>query len=239
MKISKPELKAHQRACDLVDQHHRGESLHPDERRYILEHWNPAAEHNLGWIDAYFTPADLASEAMIERLSADRRPIHTLDLCAGTGRLARALLDCSDDYPHHITCFERCPEFVRVGQAAVPKATWICGDMDDLDRHLLPGCAADSRKQGVLLTVEGEKDGSCGFCTNPSCFKQRLALWTKDKWNAILPPEDMPVKVLTTWQLKGKPITLGDRGYPGSAVTDWFPRYDSARNCSPPCATPS
>lgn len=134
MKLSKPRLRKHAEACELVEQFHRtGKPLKQEDREFILDHWEPRAEHAISWIDAFFTPRPLAGAMMIETVNNFSRESACLDLCAGIGSLAYTHWKGSqwDEHAVHYTCLERNPNFVHVGQAVLPEAEWITGDVMD------------------------------------------------------------------------------------------------------------
>ncbi|QMV28967.1 hypothetical protein AP1_0260 [Aeromonas phage AP1] len=114
-KISKQALKLHNKAMDLV---HSDKVLSWDERRFILENYQEGATQMNGLAGAFFTPAMLARDAMIE-VNPDRS---VLDLCAGIGGLSFWL------YDNDITCVELNHEYFEVGKRVVPNANWIRGD---------------------------------------------------------------------------------------------------------------
>ncbi len=59
---------------------------------------------------------------------------HVVDICAGTGRLAYAVLAANGWQPQavQVTAVEFNPEFVRVGRRLLPEVEWILGDCYDL-----------------------------------------------------------------------------------------------------------
>src|SRR5690606_13034285 len=129
MKLSKQQAKLHQQAVALV---RSGRALTLDERALVLENFHEGAEHMNGLAGAFFTPPGLARDFAIEVPECRR----ILDLCAGIGALADA---CSHKV-QEIVCVERNANYVEIGRAAVPGATWICADVFDVDtyRHLGP-----------------------------------------------------------------------------------------------------
>jgi len=128
-KISKIDSKKHDEAEALVKASESRRLTLP-EREFVIENWNPAARHNIGKHSVFFTPMDMASALAIETGHLEAKRKHrVLDLCAGIGRLSWGVLN------HHslnrdnieLVCLELNPDFVRVGQAVLPEATWIQG----------------------------------------------------------------------------------------------------------------
>lgn len=132
-KITKMDTKQHEAAEALVKRAETtGELLSYEERCFVLDNWNPAANHNIGVNGVFFTPAGIACEAMIETMSSSAR---VLDLCAGIGRLAFEYIQHRtwDTPVKEMVCLEFNQEFVRVGKQVVPEATWVCGSMLDAE----------------------------------------------------------------------------------------------------------
>lgn len=130
-KLSKLLWKKHEKAVELVQSDH---DLTDAERLFVLQHWSPLAQQNVGVAGIYFTPLNLAYELMIE--VGDTKTV--LDMCAGTGRLAYACWQYNNKEPN-ITCIENNHEFVEVGKRVLPEAKWIHADAFDWhsyhDRH--------------------------------------------------------------------------------------------------------
>lgn len=190
-KLSKARIKTHHEACALVDRHHAGEKLTPDERDFIAWNWEPAAEHNIGWIDAFFTPEDMAQAMAIESLNfySDRH-YTILDLCAGIGRLSlahyqRHYYNVGNNGSLKYICLERNESFVRVGQAVFPQAEWIRADMEDAAK-LLAG-----RKINWFIT-------NPPFSKGTGYRAIEIAAQFCDMGTAILPPNYL------NWHLSGR-----------------------------------
>ncbi len=126
-RISKVQTKAHDKACELVD---NNQDLTLDDRIFILNNWNPMASHNVGKTATFFTPLALAKELQIETLNTTDKRV--LDLCAGIGALAFWALQWHYSNENlKIVCIEHNPEFVRVGKRVLPEALWLCKDAFD------------------------------------------------------------------------------------------------------------
>jgi predicted RNA methylase len=123
-KLTKPQIKAHKAACDLLTKDH----LTYDDKWQVLEDWQESATHINSAAGAFFTPNGLAQDFAIE--VAGRR---ILDLCAGIGKLAfmvqnRFLWASLDEQPE-ITCVEINPDYIAVGKKVLPEARWIEADV--------------------------------------------------------------------------------------------------------------
>jgi len=124
-KLSREQTRRHTESENLLHK----DKLTDDDIEYVLAHWHPAANHNVGTIGAFFTPPDLASDFRIE-LHGDK----ILDLCAGIGTLsyyARRWPYNKDRAPL-VTCIEVNPYFVEIGKKLLPEINWICGNAFDL-----------------------------------------------------------------------------------------------------------
>lgn len=124
--LSRSQAKLHREACLLVD---ADRDLDDEEKRFVLDHWQEAAnpEHCLD--GAYFTPLGLAGDMRIDVVGT-----RIVDLCAGIGHLSfacRNLLDhrWNGEHLREFVCVERNPEYVRIGMRIMPEATWICADV--------------------------------------------------------------------------------------------------------------
>ena len=123
MKIPKREI-AKQR--ELYNKILTGTTFTDDFIDQVYEEFNPAIVDNLSENGVYFTPPDLAFDAM---LFAPRRG-HILDLCSGIGMLSYALKirDNYDKSIQSITAIEYNPKFVEIGKRILPDVRWINGD---------------------------------------------------------------------------------------------------------------
>lgn len=122
-KLSRPILKKHQEACDLID---LDRPLTLDEREFVIENWQESAEHINSAAGAFFTPLGLAFDFALD-VGGGR----ILDLCAGIGALSYAAYwrgGRHGDRPK-ITCVELNPDYVRVGKRIMPEATWITANV--------------------------------------------------------------------------------------------------------------
>lgn len=132
MRLSRAQQEAHATAMALVDS---GRSLSEDEREQVLEDYREDAQHLNGRAGAFFTPLGLARDFALHVPDGAR----VLDLCAGIGRLSWAV-GFQDESPgpdgaSSIVCVEQNPDYVRVGKAVLPRATWICVDAFDVDAY--------------------------------------------------------------------------------------------------------
>ena len=125
-KLTKAEAAKHREACELL----KLDVLSYDQRLFVLEHWNEAAEHEISAAGAFFTPPSLANDFMIDIPTHGR----LVDICAGIGALSFAALHWHEyrrESVPQITCIELCPRYVEVGRKILPEATWICADALD------------------------------------------------------------------------------------------------------------
>lgn len=218
MKLSKARLKTHAQACALVDRHHdpEGAPLTDEDRRFIIDHWEPGAEHAISWIDAFFTPAPLAEAMMIETLNCHTRSVQVLDLCAGIGALSFAYHQRHrwDQYQPSLTCLERNPHFLRVGQATAPTAHWILGDMED-HATLLAGRRFDQ----LLTNPPFGKSGALAYRT------MEIGMTYCRYGTAILP------QTCLTWSYSGGSYTYRDFPNPKSQKWQDTTGLDLRMNC--------
>lgn len=125
-KLTKPQAKAHQKACDLLAQ----DRLSEDDAMFVLENWQESAKHINTIAGAFFTPIGLARDLSIEVNPGSR----IIDLCAGIGALS---FFCSGGWKQsEIVCVEINPEYAAVGMKIVPEARWIVGSVFDLPRDI-------------------------------------------------------------------------------------------------------
>lgn len=134
-KLTKIETKRHAEAQAMVDD---DRELTLPEREFVLDNWNPMANHNVGVAGAFFTPEGVADDMTVE--VQPERGKRIVDLCAGIGRLAYTCWRGSFGEAE-LVCVELNPEYVAVGRRVLPEATWICGDV--LDEATWEGVARD------------------------------------------------------------------------------------------------
>jgi predicted RNA methylase len=125
IKLSKQEARLHQDACKILEK----DVLAYDEKLFVLENWQEGAVHFNNLVGAFFTPQALASEFAIEMTGVNGTVI---DLCAGIGSLAFAVLQHNSLHPPKITCIEINSDYGAVGKKIVPEATWIVADVFNL-----------------------------------------------------------------------------------------------------------
>lgn len=128
-KLSKPQIKAHGRALELLAQ----DRLTEEEREFVFDNWQESANHVNSAAGAFFTPLDMAWTFELE-VGGSR----ILDLCAGIGVLSYAVYQrrcwASSEPMPQITCVEINPDYAAVGRKLLPEATWVIADaMSDLD----------------------------------------------------------------------------------------------------------
>lgn len=114
-KITKKQTEQHEKAAQLLWGMDR--RLKRGEVAFCLANWDPRADHKVVHNDAYFTPMPLALE-LARGVGGNGR--HVVDICAGIGHLAHAVL-CANDWQVKITAVEFNPEYVRVGQRLLPE----------------------------------------------------------------------------------------------------------------------
>jgi len=131
MKLTKSQIKAHQKACELL----KKDILTGDDKIFVIENWNEGAEHINSLMGAFFTPYNLARH--VEMTLAGGRAI---DLCAGIGILAFCYIE---GYRYHpgiehlpeVICLEINPDYIEIGKKICPEAKWIQGSI--FDRELI------------------------------------------------------------------------------------------------------
>lgn len=126
-KITRIESKAHDDALALLSM---TRALTHDEREFVFRNYNPMATNNVGKAAIFFTPFDLASDMM---LYLDGIKGRLLDAFAGIGVLGYQAWIRYQRELHELVCVEINPEFVEVGKKVLPEATWVWGDMFDLN----------------------------------------------------------------------------------------------------------
>lgn len=130
-KITKEQLRMHEQAEQII--HGSDKKLTRDEVYFCLEHWDPRASSgkHVAKGQAYFTPMNLAMDGFRYVGGNGRRVV---DIAAGIGRLAFAVLDANYWNPRevHITAVEINSEYVAIGQRLLPEVEWVQGDLYDL-----------------------------------------------------------------------------------------------------------
>lgn len=130
-KLTKPQIKAHQQACELL----KRDVLTLDEREFVVDNWQESANHINSAAGAFFTPLGLAGDFSIEVSGGAAERARIIDLCAGIGTLAYAVYHRNAwgrETAPRIVCVEKNPDYVAVGQKVLPEAEWICADVFDL-----------------------------------------------------------------------------------------------------------
>jgi hypothetical protein len=158
-KLTRPDTRLHEQACELVES---DRPLTIAEREFVLDNWNPMANHNVTVAGAFFTPKEWAS-AMITPYPPDGRII---DFCAGIGRLGftmwcynqEQIRHYSEEKPVEIVCLEINPEYVKVGKRVLPEAEWI--EANGYDQDVVDGLGHFDRFYanppfGNVATVNG------------------------------------------------------------------------------------
>lgn len=129
-KLTKKQTAEHNEAMDILNEVLNGskEKLSIDDRLFVYDNYREDANHATGQAGAFFTPNGLARDFNLAI------PGHRIiDLCAGIGKLGFFhWLDCHGP----VTCVELNPDYVRIGKALFPEATWIQGDVFDMVKQL-------------------------------------------------------------------------------------------------------
>lgn len=136
MTLTRAQAHCHEAAMELID---ADRPLTHEEKEYVLDHYQPAANTRQALDGAYFTPRGLARTLATYDLGCDRPGERIIDLCAGIGRLAyETVHDPDREYNRlnmplgEIVCVEKNPEYVRVGQRVLPEARWVRADVLDV-----------------------------------------------------------------------------------------------------------
>lgn len=120
MKLSKAQIKAHEKVMDLV---HSDRPLKDEEKEFILDNFHEGATNINSAAGAFFTPRSLARDFAIE-VNGD----HVIDLCAGIGMLSYVVEHkCAS-----ITCVEINAEYLKIGKRILPNANWIHSSVFDV-----------------------------------------------------------------------------------------------------------
>ncbi|RPE05528.1 hypothetical protein EGT74_24400 [Chitinophaga lutea] len=129
MKLSKQQIKQHQKCVDLLNQ----EEMTYDEKLFVYENWYPAYDNQIGTIASFFTPVGLARDF---QLMVGGKSV--VDLCAGIGMLSFLYyhrMITWEETEVRVVCVERNYGFIEVGKKLFPEAEWIHGDV--LDEELI------------------------------------------------------------------------------------------------------
>jgi len=126
-KITRAQSKAHDDALALLS---LCRGLTADEKEFVFRNYNPMATNNVGKAAIFFTPFDLASELLPYLGGFSGR---LLDAFAGIGVLAYHAWKKFHSNMNELVCVELNGDFVQAGKKLVPEATWIQGDMFDIN----------------------------------------------------------------------------------------------------------
>ena len=129
-KLTKQQNKRHLEALAILE---KSEPLTTEEKEFVFANYHEAAESDVTYSGAFFTPLDMAFDFALETSGPK-----IVDLCAGIGALAYAVYHHGryhDERPR-ITCVEINPRFVEIGKTLLPEATWICADVSSVWREL-------------------------------------------------------------------------------------------------------
>lgn len=135
-RLTKPEIAAHRQAEELLTL----DRLNDDQRQFVLDNWQESANHINSDAAAFFTPSDLALDVALFsgcNTTGERR-IRVIDLCAGIGTLGLAAWWRANRNAD-VTCVEKNPAYVAVGQKIFPEARWIVADVADLPPDIARG----------------------------------------------------------------------------------------------------
>jgi len=130
MRLSKAKSIEHTKALKILEQN----ILSWDDKLYVLEHYQEGATNMNSLAGAFFTPQGLARDF---ELSVNGTNI--VDMCAGIGTLAFYVYHRGKEYYEAkdkkmcMTCIELNAEYVEAGKKILPEATWIHGDITDIN----------------------------------------------------------------------------------------------------------
>lgn len=147
-----PSLVIHEdEACVvmLIDQRDR---LHIDSVEFVMENYQESATNINGIAGAFFTPTGLASDFA---MAAQGHKTY-IDLCAGIGKLAWAVLGHEPNAK--VVCVEMNPEYAAIGKRLLPQAEWIISDVFNLPGSILTrhfDAAISNPPFGNVGTVDG------------------------------------------------------------------------------------
>jgi SAM-dependent methyltransferase len=216
-KITKQQLRLHEQAEQLL--WGGDKPLRRDEIAFCLEHWDPraAAGKHVARNQAYFTPMSLARDTAMYVGGDGRRVV---DICAGIGRLAFAVLEANLWRPQEarVTAVELNPDYVRVGRRLLPQAEWICGDCFDRDlwRWLPRFDEAISNPPFGAVVANGDT-GWIGYRGPAGLMLAAVGLQVARLGLRIILPQSQ-----TIFRYSGR---CCGRGAPHTAYTESYPRY--------------
>lgn len=128
-KLTRIQTKAHEKALEILKQ----ETLTHEDKEFVFDNWHEGANHNQSLTGSFFTPLDLAFDAMLE-VGGYNCELNVLDMCAGIGALSYAAI-MRNQYNNckvNVTCLELNPDYIEVGKKLVPEANWVQLNIDDV-----------------------------------------------------------------------------------------------------------
>lgn len=129
-KLSKPLLKAHNKALEITQQ----DKISYDDKFFVYENYHEGATNINSQHGAFFTPIGLAQDFHLTVVQGKQTKI--IDLCAGIGMLSFiAYHYAAPDEKPEITCVEINPQYIEIGKKLLPEATWIQGSV--MDKELM------------------------------------------------------------------------------------------------------
>jgi len=126
-KLSRSARNNHNSAVKLLN----NPLLNESEVEFIFNSYHEAATHLNAESGAFFTPFNLAWDAVLELgIYGDGKGFKILDLCAGIGVLSYCI---KRRYPAaEIVSVDINSDYVEVGKKLVPEAGWHCINVGDL-----------------------------------------------------------------------------------------------------------
>jgi len=149
-KLTKPEIKAHNKACDLV---HSDKLLTWEDRKFIIENWHEGAENMNSAAGAFFTPYDMAFHVGIFTPS----DASVIDLCCGIGALSFGVESHNGPGKNDITMIEFNPEYAAVAKRVMPNAEVIVGSVYEMSAGMFD-VAISNPPFGTI----GKRGNECG-----------------------------------------------------------------------------